>query len=239
VVSVDQGIGGLNSPTPDLTQADGGWNVPHLYVIDLTAFDMTGAQPQYEIDQYVNDIAMWRFNKHVYAIWPDNVWGANNVAATIIGYPGAGPTVLPPGSPASVIGPEYGEYQLDPHPTVRASTVRNLNFASRKDRLYVGLVGKWQASPSNAFGWIPIGSVVSLHLDNPGVPQYHRTLTIPQVLVPLPGDVIHPYQVRGMIHIPPSLAGGSVDRNLLAVTSLDSQPLTPAVNRMTILQDGP
>lgn len=155
ILSMDQGIEAWPSTK---NKHDGGWHIPHLYVIDLDAGDFTD---QTFLESYSANIVSYRLNKLIMHDF---------VATTFSGFPST------PG--------DKGEHQLDPRGETRMHTLRNSFMTMMdQDRLYIAASGPAQTdSMGGAEAWTQrMGAVYSLSLFDPTDPTWIRTLTPPQL----------------------------------------------------------
>ncbi len=246
LVSVDQGEGYWPAEPWD---HDGGWHVPHLYVIDMAAFD---ARDQTSMDSYAASglIRKRRFNKVVRSQFlmqggpfGPEIHGAICISSTIDGFPHTTsptwPTRLLGAATPAQIGSFYpGEHQFDPTPWTRLKIARHPTGLV-EDRMYVGANANWQSSTSDAQVWPYAGALFSLSLANPAEPRWVRTITFD-----IEGTVELPitFRVSGLEIIPSTAAylEGRLDRYVYAAIVKDARevPLTE-VNRFVLGQDDP
>jgi len=250
VVASDQG---QEAVLENALYLDGGWHVPHLYVVDLDAADFSS---QSSVNQYADGAGLTglpvqkhRFNKVITAKFPDgdgDPLDPGDTGSVLVNSTMCMPTSSPSSSTGKTlvsgatldqVGPYYpGEHQTDPTARTRLHAVRNTNFATNQDRLYVGTTGKTQSTDSLAQG-ITVGAVHVLAIGPDGVPTWMRTLALPQG-----GLNTQKYQVSGLDVFPTDRAwiAGPADRNVLAVTALNTLQANQApVDRIVLVQDGP
>ena len=215
LVSVDQGIELTNDH-------DGGWHVPHLYAIDLSAADFTN---QDSLETYSPMITKYRFNKVIYHDFGSGVLGAKLIPATI------------PGMPNDMTDPTWkkhpGEHLYDPTGQTRLIVVRNCDFSS-KDRLYVGAQGKATlgTDPSNWVGAATV-HVFSLPTLFPGVPTWLNTAPLPKT------DTGNDYYLNhGLAPVPNNwLADTIIPRNVILIAGYDSDVGVDGKDRLFAFQD--
>lgn len=220
---------------------DGGWQVPHVYVLDLAAGDFT-SQPF--LNGFTSEVRRYRFNKHVRYLFDGSVSpkvvGTTNVNATIRDMPvssalATGPTLLT--DPAANVGTAYpGEYQTDPTARTRLIAVRNDALATHRKRLYVGTKGRSQVllDLDTSDVWRQVGAVHVLSLDaDPLEPRWIETITLPM------NAVSDPYQVAGLEVFRAATVPGETEtaRNVFVVTALSTLSLATAKDRLVVGQD--
>lgn len=235
VVASDQGQEPV-AENQDLT--DGGWHVPHLYVLDLGHGDLTD---QAVCNSYAPTIPGYRLNKLVNKVFPgvQELIGSTLVNSTTIPkMPTSNPSgttglTLIGGATCAQVGPYYpGEYQSDPTARTKLVAVRNLNFASSPDRLYVGTTLRAQSTDPAAKG-VLAGAVHTFSLAGDGTPGYLHTLTIPQVAAS--GDY---YQLNGMDAVPAAWLASPFSRNVIAITAANTRAANDnPVDRFVLVQD--
>lgn len=200
---------------------DGGWHIPHLYVIDLDAGDFTD---QTFLEDYSKNVVSYRLNKLIMANF-SGVWGWKNVPTTLANFPTVKGSIAP------------GENQLDPRGEIRMHAVRNEFMSMNRNRLYIAANGLAQTDQTTAFNWDEqLGVVYSLSLDDPTDPSYLRTL----MQHPSPGTE---WDIHGMDVLPAN--GAWIDnisgnpRNVLVMTLRDhnGDGLSSEVDRLWIAQD--
>jgi hypothetical protein len=261
VVSSDQGEDEIIE-NPDFI--DGGWQVPHLYVIDLAAGDFTD---QAFLNGYTDDIATYRFPKHVKYLFDGTqspkVVGVTCVNSTIPGFPGTSygipypPTVGPTrlnGATAAQVGSIYpGELQTDPTARTKLIAIENTHFETDQVRLYVGAKGRSQMhdqltpAEQTAASWRSTSAVHVLSLGNTtdpsgyGTPRYLKTLTVPSS-----SYVNDPYQISGIdvFNAPDWLAPRGVPstdarlkRNIFVLLTAAAKIPETARDRLVVGQD--
>lgn len=249
LLSVDQGEGYWPAEPWD---HDGGWHVPHLYVLDMTAFD---ARDQTSMDAYAasGQIRTRRFNKVVRSQFlmqsgpsGSEVHGAICVSSTLDNFPHtASPTwptrLLGAATPAQIGSFYPGEHQFDPTPWTRLQVVRHPTGLV-EDRMYVGANAKWQSSTLDAEVWPYAGALFSLSLADPAEPRWVRTIVFDKE-----GTVENPitFRISGLEIIPSTAAylEGPLNRYVYAAIIKDARedPLTlnGELNRFVLGQDGP
>jgi hypothetical protein len=215
---------------------DGGWHVPHLYVVDLGYGDLTD---QATCNTYAPTIPKYRLNKLVSKLYTGTteVVGSTLVNSTI-GMPTSNPTgstglTLVGGATCAQAGPYYpGEYQSDPTARTKLVALQNLNFTSSPNRLYVGTTGRTQSTDATLKGVI-IGAVHVLTLASDGTPSYLRTLTVPQ------GGAGEKWQITGMDRVPAAWLGTPYARNVLGITAASTKAADASpIDRLVLVQDG-
>ncbi len=194
VVTSDQG---QENVAENATLFDGGWHVPHIYVIDLWAGNFAN---QNWLNNYSSNVASYRFNKVITHTFPDGVVNSVLVKSTIPGMkltesvnplvPTIGKTRASGALVDVDLGTIYpGEEQLDPTARTRMALVRNANFVNAQKWLYIGTTG--QTQPENPLDVRTVGAVLVLNMDGHGQPVYHATLKLNQ-------SPSLPYQVAGL-----------------------------------------
>jgi hypothetical protein len=190
VITSDQGQEGIAEQ--DINLIDGGWHVPHLFVIDLAAGDFTN---QAFLNGYKP--TRYRFNKLIEsqgppsALWTTGaaafpLFGATNITSDIPEMPphtqlyGGASRVSAtrysnPQATLTQVGGNYpGENQLDPTARAKARTVHNAALPDNPTRLYACTIGKTQQSmaahipgdqqPYNAKYGTLVGAVLELSI---------------------------------------------------------------------------
>jgi hypothetical protein len=224
VVASDQG---QEVVIENATQFDGGFHVPHLYVIDFGACDFTD---QADLNNYSSSVLKYRFNKSIVGQFDTGVNGSVLVNSTIPGMP-LGPPITADisatktsGAVDADIGTYYpGEYQLDPTARTRMVSANNGFLNADQDRLYIGTVGKPQLSSTDALIDPLTGAVFVLSLAQDGSVSYLHTIVVPESTVNQKR-----YQVSGLQVISDAArlgSGAMLMRNVVAITALHTRAL--------------
>jgi hypothetical protein len=215
---------------------DGGYHVPHLYRIDLSAGDFTS---QAWVNSYSASVDKWRFNKVIHSQFDgtSGPWDGQPTGPTRVSSDDD-PAVLP------IIGSYYpGEHQLDPTARTRTIPVFNDALVSDWSRLYIGTTGKPQIYGQGDFLGPQVGAVFCLsigdtHASNPatyGDPRWLSTLSLTQN--PSSGQA---YQVAGYDVVPAGRThlGTNQARNVLIVAGLHTRALESGkADRIYVVQD--
>jgi hypothetical protein len=237
LIASDQG---QESVQENATLTDGGWHVPHLYVVDLFLHDLTN---QDHLNYYPPVTQVHRFNKLVSATFgaEDDITGSTLVNSTM-GMPTTDPfgqtglTVVG-GAALTIAGPYYpGEFQTDPTARTRSLTLRNLAFQpATRDRLYVGTTGRFQSTdPSPEPPPRTIGAAHVFALAADGTPAWLDTLTVTQE--PQPGGAGY-YQISGLDVVPTAWVDSPAARNIVAATTINTKLSINSQDRLVLLQD--